>query len=194
MILIDLLKDHNITYNKAEIKSICPKCREIVAKITNINLSIVKFFIEEDKRIKKLQNIAPNHVNLTCKCGNKKFLDKTIFRWIELLKLIIVQTDLNKDPKKHENTRMLNSDSNIYNPNRISEMTEKLKSIYNEKIKEFNQSKTKRLNSVITPAEIQIEEFKYLPIGEIKLLNNNHFIANFQDEYFNECLNQGLRS
>ena len=80
---------------------------------------------------------------------------------------------------------MLNSDINIYNPNRISEMNEKIKLIYKEKIKEFNQSKTKILNSVITPAEIHIEDFKYLPIGEIKLLNNNHYIANFQDEYFN---------
>ena len=89
---------------------------------------------------------------------------------------------------------MLNSDTNIYNPNRISEMNEKLKLIYKEKIKEFNQSKTKRLNSVITPAEIYIEDSKYLPIGEIKLINNNHYIANFQDEYYDGCHNQGLRS
>ena len=121
-------------------------------------------------------------------------MDKTIFRWIDLPQLIIVQTDLNIDPKKHENTRMLNSDSNIYNPNRISKINEKSKSIYNEKIKEFNQSKTKRLNLVITLAEIHIEDSKYLPIGEIKLLNNNHYIANFQEKYFNGCLNQGLKS
>ena len=55
------------------------------------------------------------------------------------------------------------------------------KNIYEDKIKEFNRSKTKRLNSVITPAKIHIENSKYLLIGEIKLLNKNHFIANFQD-------------
>ena len=113
MIWTDLLKHHNITYNKAEIKTIYPECREIVAKITNIDLNIVKFSIEEDTSIKKLQNIAPNHVNMTCKCGNNKFSNKTIFRWIVLPQLIIVQTDLNKDPKKHDNKRILKSDSNI---------------------------------------------------------------------------------
>ena len=82
MIWTDLLKNHNITHNKAEIKTICPECREIVVKIANIDLSIVKFSIEEDTSIKKLQNIAPNHVNLTCKCGNYKFSNKTIFRRI----------------------------------------------------------------------------------------------------------------
>ena len=37
MIWTDLLKDHSITYNKAEIKTICPVCREIVAIVTNID-------------------------------------------------------------------------------------------------------------------------------------------------------------
>ena len=40
MIWTDLLKNHNITHNKAEIKTICPECREIVVKIANIDLSI----------------------------------------------------------------------------------------------------------------------------------------------------------
>ena len=119
MIWTDLLKDHRITHNKAEIKTICPACREIATIIEKIDLSVVKFSIEENTSIKKLQNIAPNHVNLTCKCGNNKFPDKTIFKWIQLPQLIIIQTDLNKDPKRHENTRMLNSDTNIFNPNRI---------------------------------------------------------------------------
>ena len=72
-------------------------------------------------------------------------------------------------------------------------MKDELKNIYVEKVKEFNLSKTKRLNSVITPSEIYIRESKYLPIGEIRFLNKNHFIANFQDEYFDGCLNKGFR-
>ena len=88
----------------------------------------------------------------------------------------------------------MNSDINIFDLKRIININENFKNIYNKKIKEFNLSKTKRLNSVITPAEIYIEDFKYILIREIKLLNNNHYIANFQDEYFNGCLNQGFRS
>ena len=63
IIWTDLLKNHNITYNKAEIKSICPECSEIVAKITNIDLRIVKFSIEEDTSIKK----TPKHSSKSCK-------------------------------------------------------------------------------------------------------------------------------
>ena len=72
-------------------------------------------------------------------------------------------------------------------------MKDELKNIYVEKIKKFNISKTKKLNSVITPSEIYIGESKYSPIGEIRLLNKNYFIANFQDEYFDGCLNEGFR-
>ena len=132
-------------------------------------------------QVKKLENISPNHVNLTCKCGYKKFADKTIIRWITIPQLIIVQTDLNKDKKKHENNRKINSDTNIFDPNRIPKLKDELKNIYVEKIKEFNLSKTKRLNFVITPSEIYIKKSKYLPIRKIKLLNKNHFIANFQE-------------
>ena len=55
--------------------------------------------MDELSSVKKLENISPNHMNLTCKCGNKSFADKTIIRWITIPQLIIVQTDLNKDKK-----------------------------------------------------------------------------------------------
>ena len=130
-----------------------------------VDLSIVRFNMDELSSVKKLENIFPNHVNLTCKCGNKTFADKTIIRWITIPQLIIVQTDLNKDKKKHEINRKINSDTNIFDPNRIPKLKDELKNIYVEKIKEFNHSKTKRLNSVITPSEIYIGKSKYSPIG-----------------------------
>ncbi len=108
--------------------------------------------------------------------------------------MIIVQTDLNINEFIHLKKSKLNSENNIFDLDRFKNMNENMKLLYQEEIDKFYKSRSRRLNSVITPASIYIEKIKYIPIGEIRLLNNNHYIANFKDEYFNVMKNNGFRS
>ena len=115
-------------------------------------------------------------------------------KWIEHPKIIIVQTDLNINEFIHLKKSKLNSENNIFDSNRLKNMNENMKLLYQEEIDKYYKSRSRRLNSVITPASIYIEEVEYSPIGEIRLLNNNHYIANFKNEYYNGMKNNGFRS
>ena len=194
MIWTDLLVDHQITQNLAEIKAKCLICKDHSTSRTKVDLSLIKFSINNETSVKKISNIYPNHVNLVCKCGSSSFEQLTEVKWIEHPKIIIVQTDLNINEFIHLKKSKLNSENNIFDSNRLKNMNENMKLLYQEEIDKFYKSRSRRLNSVITPASIYIEEVEYSPIGEIRLLNNNHYIANFKNEYYNGMKNNGFRS
>jgi ribonuclease HI len=194
MIWTDLLVDHQITQNLAEIKAKCLICKDHSTSRTKVDLSLIKFSINNETSVKKISNIYPNHVNLVCKCGSSSFEQLTEVKWIEHPKIIIVQTDLNINEFIHLKKSKLNSENNIFDSNRLKNMNENMKLLYQEEIDKYYKSRSRRLNSVITPASIYIEEVEYSPIGEIRLLNNNHYIANFKNEYYNGMKNNGFRS
>ena len=194
MIWTDLLTDHQVTQNIAEIKAKCLICKYHSTIRTKVDLCLIKFFINKETSVKKISNIYPNHVNLLCKCGSSSFEQLTEVKWIEHPKMIIVKTDLNINEFIHLKKSKLNSENNIFDLDRLKNMNENMKLLYQEEIDKFYKNRSRKLNSVITPASIYIEEVEYTPIGEIRLLNNNHYIANFKDEYFNGMKNNGFRS
>ena len=73
MIWTDLLTNHQITQNIAEIKAKCLICKDHTTIRTKVDLNLIKFSINKETSVKKISNIYLNHVNLLYKCGSSFF-------------------------------------------------------------------------------------------------------------------------
>ena len=137
MIWTDLLTDHQVTQNIAEIKAKCLICKDYSTIKKKVDLSLIKFSINKETSVKKISNIYPNHINLLCKCGSIYFEQLTEVKWIEHPKMIIVQTDLNINEFIQLKKSKLNSENNIFDLDRLKNMNENMKLLYQEEIDKF---------------------------------------------------------